>query len=451
MSPRLSSIASCFCLIGFSLSAHALTLAGIEVKSFKGEALRAEISVIQTSAEEWSELSVKIAAAERFTQLGLIYTPAVGQLNARLIETPQGLKRIQISGPQNFSDNFVDVLLEAQTPSSTWVKAFTLMLKDPPTQTQVTAQLPISAASQLKITIPSPAEHIVQRGENASQIIQQWLKEDMSTQQMLVALLKNQPDAFIEGNVNLLRAGATLKAPTSTAVRAIHPEDARLFLVAQQKEFLAYSQATAQNTSLIKGQHSTRQISGKVGREDSAPKETDVTTDQLRLTQAKIEKQNAETRLAAQRALQEAQKQLEALQSNVNQLVKLTSPTPALPIQTQTQIKAQSQSSDLAPGWLNLNRLLDSQNRNAYLWAALTLLGVLTVWAGLKIQSRKANQALSTLIPTALNSGMTLADRNDKLELPAEITALNLNLGINSHPTEFQKSFRSPSHTETRQ
>ena len=46
---------------------------------------------------------------------------------------------------------------------------------------------------------------------------------------------------------------------------------------------------------------------------------------------------------------------------------------------------------------------------------------------------------------------MTLADRNDKLELPAEITALNLNLGINSHPTEFQKSFRSPSHTETRQ
>jgi pilus assembly protein FimV len=325
------------------------------------------------------------------------------------------------------------------------------MLKDPPTQTQVTAQLPISAASQLKITIPSPAEHIVQRGENASQIIQQWLKEDMSTQQMLVALLKNQPDAFIEGNVNLLRAGATLKAPTSTAVRAIHPEDARLFLVAQQKEFLAYSQATAQNTSLIKGQHSTRQISGKVGLEDSAPKETDVTTDQLRLTQAKIEKQNAETRLAAQRALQDAQKQLEALQSNVNQLVKLTSPTPALPIQTQTQIKAQSQSSDLAPGWLNLNRLLDSQNRNVYLWAALTLLGVLTVWAGLKIQSRKANQALSTLIPTALNSGMTLADRNDKLELPAEITALNLNLGINSHPTEFQKSFRSPSHTETRQ
>jgi pilus assembly protein FimV len=73
----------------------------------------------------------------------------------------------------------------------------------------------------------------------------------MSTQQMLVALLKNQPDAFIQGNVNLLRAGAVLKAPSPTAVRAIDTEDARQFLISQQKEFIAFSQAAAQNPQAI--------------------------------------------------------------------------------------------------------------------------------------------------------------------------------------------------------
>jgi pilus assembly protein FimV len=404
--------------------------------------------VLSASPEEWGQLVVKVAPPERFSQLGLVYTPSVGQLQIELFETKEGSQRILLSSPQSFSDNFVDLLLEAQTASSKWVKAFTLMLKAPAPKLET----PLQLASAPTPTPPSPsptapAEHVVQKGESASQIIQKWLTQDMSTQQMLVALLKNQPDAFIEGNVNLLRAGVVLKAPTSTAVKAINPDDARQFLVAQQKEFIAYAQAASQNAQLVKGQAPSKQIAGKVGQDAPAPQNSEESVDQLRLTQARIEKQNEETRIAAQRALQDAQKQLDALQNHVNELVQLTSPN------AQTVANAAKQKAtavDAGTGWLNLNKLLGSPHQSSYLWAALTLLGILTVGAGLRIQGRKTSLALSTLTPPSKKAERhSPAAKASALELPSDIAALNLDLI--AQPPQSASERPSPASTKTLQ
>lgn len=432
-----------------SLSAHALTLAGIEVQSHKGEPLRAEISVSSATAEEWGQLAVRLAPAERFSQLGLIFTPAVGQLQIELLETSDGQKRIRLFSPQAFSENFVDLLIEAQTTSGKWVKAFTLMLKPAPVKAEAPVKLPLAASPQAQAP-QAPTEHVVQKGESASQIIQKWLSEDMSTQQMLIALLKNQPDAFIEGNVNLLRAGAVLKAPSNTAVRAINAEDARQFLIAQQKEFIAFTQTAAQNTLPVNAQAPSRQMTGKVGQEEPASITSEANIDQLKLSQANLEKQNAETRLAAQRALKDAQKQLDTLQDNVNQLVQLTATVPmsvgqAIP-------PTQSKSAESGSGMLNLNRLLEAPYKSAYLWAALTLLGVLAVWAGLRIQSRNTSNTLSTLRPSE-NRGPSAgtSPQSAKLAMPANIAAIDLNLDLNPQARNNSGSFKSPASTETLQ
>ena len=434
-----------------SLSVHALALAGIEVQSNKGEPLRAEISVSSATAEEWGQLVVRVAPADRFAQLGLVFTPAVGQLQAELLETADGNKRIRLLSSQAFSENFVDLLIEAQTPSGKWVKAFTLMLKPAPVNVDAPIKLPEAASAQAQAqTQQAPTEHVVQQGESASQIIQKWLSEDMSTQQMLVALLKNQPDAFIQGNVNLLRAGAVLKAPSPTAVRAIDTEDARQFLISQQKEFIAFSQAAAQNPQAINAQAPSRQMTGKVGQEDVATNPQSVTIDQLKLSQAKLEKQNAETRLAAQRALKDAQKQLDTLQENVNQLVQLTT---AAPISLgQASPSTNHKSAENGTGMLNLNSLLEAPHKNAYLWAALTLLGVLAVWAGLRIQSRKTSHTLSTLIPSEeIGKSAGMATHSAKLEMPSNIAALDLNLDLAPQANNKLSSVRSPASTETLQ
>ena len=438
-------------LICLSLSVHALTLAGIEVQSNKGEPLRAEISVSSATAEEWGQLVVRLAPAERFAQLGLVFTPAVSQLQVELLETTDGNKRIRLLSPQAFSENFVDLLIEAQTPSGKWVKAFTLMLKPAPVKVDAPIKLPEAAKAQVQAqTQQAPTEHVVQQGESASQIIQKWLSEDMSTQQMLVALLKNQPDAFIQGNVNLLRAGAVLKAPSPTAVRAIDTEDARQFLISQQKEFIAFSQTAAQNPQAINAQAPSRQMTGKVGQEDPTATPQSVTIDQLKLSQAKLEKQNAETRLAAQRALKDAQKQLDTLQENVNQLVQLTT---AAPISLgQTTPSTNHKSAENGTGMLNLNSLLEAPHKNAYLWAALTLLGVLAVWAGLRIQSQKTSHTLSTLMPSEeIGKSAGIATHSAKLEMPSNIAALDLNLDLAPQANNKLSSVRSPASTETLQ
>ena len=444
---------TCFvglCLYLLSMSVQALSLAGIEVQSHKGEPLRAEISVLSATADEWSQLVVKVAPAERFEQLGLVFSPAMGQIQVELFESSDGSKRIRLLSPQAFSDHFVDLLIEAQTASGKWVKAFTLMLKPPPLKGNAPVQLPMAANALSQAQQAPAAEHIVQQGESASQIIQKWLTEDMSMQQMLVALLKNQPDAFIQGNVNLLRAGAVLKAPSQTAVRAIDSEDARQFLLVQQKEFIAFSQATAQNTQTVKGQSPSRQMSGKVGQDQAQQTPAQAKVDQLKLSQASIEKQNAESRLAAQRALSDAQKQLDLLQSNVNQLVQLNATAPISVGQAPTTTPQNSTES--GSGLLNLNKLLEAPQKNSYLWAALTLLGVLAVWAGLRIQSRKSSNTLSTLMPQADMVKSTVKAPSDiRLAMPADIASLNLDLDSNAPSPKSPGSVRTTASTETLQ
>ena len=438
------------CLCCLSLSVQALSMAGIEVQSHKGEPLRAEISVLSATADEWAQLVVKVAPAERFEQLGLVFSPAMGQIQVELFESSDGSKRIRLLSPQAFSDHFVDLLIEAQTASGKWVKAFTLMLKPPPLKVNAPVQLPLAANALPQAQQTPAAEHIVQQGESASQIIQKWLTEDMSMQQMLVALLKTQPDAFIQGNVNLLRAGAVLKAPSQTAVRAIDSEDARQFLLAQQKEFIAFSQAAAQNTQTVKGQAPSRQMSGKVGQDQAQQTPAQARVDQLKLSQASIEKQNSESRLAAQRALSDAQKQLDMLQSNVNQLVQLNA---TAPINVgQAPATTTKKSDEIGSGLLNLNKLLEAPQKNSYLWAALTLLGVLAVWAGLRIQSRKSSNTLSTFMPQAdLVKSTVNAPSDIRLAMPADIASLNLDLDSNSPSPKTPGSVRSTASTEALQ
>ena len=99
-------------------------------------------------------------------------------------------------------------------------------------------------------------------------------------------------------------------------------------------------------------------------------------------------------------------------------------------------------------GWLNLNQLLESPHKNSYLWATLTLLGILTLVAGLKIQGRKTALTLSALPP---NSGMAkvqiASSPLQHLELPADIAALSLDLDSRSIQTSSE--YQSPASTKT--
>jgi pilus assembly protein FimV len=69
----------------------------------------------------------------------------------------------------------------------------------------------------------------------------------VSTQQMMVALLRANPDAFAMGNVNALKTGYVLKVPDRQAIDAVAQNEAMADLRRQQTAWEDYRQGTARS------------------------------------------------------------------------------------------------------------------------------------------------------------------------------------------------------------
>ena len=86
----------------------------------------------------------------------------------------------------------------------------------------------------------------------------------VSLDQMLVGLYRANPDAFIGGNVNKLRAGSVLSVPSADEVRDVSQADMRRLITAQSVDFGAYRNRLAQSAPLAQAQEPGRAAQGKV-------------------------------------------------------------------------------------------------------------------------------------------------------------------------------------------
>ena len=82
-----------------------------------------------------------------------------------------------------------------------------------------------------------PAQVQVQDGDMASVLAFRLKPRGATIEQMMVALLRHNPEAFIQGNVNLLRDGAVLRLPPAEEVLRTPPEEARDTVERHHKNF----------------------------------------------------------------------------------------------------------------------------------------------------------------------------------------------------------------------
>ena len=231
-------------------NAHALALGRLTVQSALGEPLRAEIDIPDINAEEAASLHATVASPNAFKAAGLEYNPAVSHLQISLQRRPDGRSYLSLRSDRAVNDPFIDVILEANWSSGRIVRDYT-MLFDPnmtrqlapvqPTAPQVLSSTlmpaPSSATPAARRTRVAPAPRpanaagsgaagnqvTVQRGDTAGRIAAANKPDNVSLDQMLVALLRTNPHAFIDGNVNRLRAGAVLALPDAQQV--LHNEE----------------------------------------------------------------------------------------------------------------------------------------------------------------------------------------------------------------------------------
>lgn len=172
----------------------------------------------------------------------------------------------------------------------------------------------------------------VKTGDTLAEIAAKNKPRGVSLDQMLIALYQANPDAFVGENINRLRAGRVLSIPQADAVGAVDQGEARSQVVAQAKDFNEYRNKLAGQVATGQARKATDtkqsvsgKITAKVEERNSAAGEA---RDKLQLSRSGDKDKAAaaaaaEDKIAADKALAEANDRVKTLEKNVGDLQKL--------------------------------------------------------------------------------------------------------------------------------
>ncbi len=248
--------------------AFALGLGAIQVRSGLNQPLNAEIPVIVGTPGEAEGLLVQLATAEDFERVGMNRSSIGIPLDFSIGKNARGETVIRVTSNEIVREPFLGILLEANWPKGRLLREYTMLLDPPvmapavkgssaiavaaseperattqplpesrPTPAPAPAAKPVAARPAPAIAQPAPrpapapapatrpadaSEYgPVAAGETLGEIARATRPGDeVSVNQMMLALLKSNPDAFFRDNINALKRGAVLRIPTAEEITA---------------------------------------------------------------------------------------------------------------------------------------------------------------------------------------------------------------------------------------
>jgi len=268
------------------LQAQALTLGRLQVLSGLGEPLRAEIEVNDLNAADIAGLRLLALPATAYSTLSQQNNALASAFEITLVSGP-GAPRLLLSSRQVMDAPFVDFVIEASWPAGRSVREYTALFNEKPntasaapstTVPDVTSpEVALSTSPNANINAVNKASnigaqvattegrsHVVKAGETAGKIAQTHIGKDITLDQMLLALLRENPQAFIGGNVNQLRAGSVLQIPQAQVAQSVAPAEALKLIKLQHSEFETLRQRIAQTAPAREVPSANRESAGQV-------------------------------------------------------------------------------------------------------------------------------------------------------------------------------------------
>lgn len=387
--------------------ADALSLGNLKINSTLGQPLRAEVSLPDITPAELDTLKVDTASPNVFKKAGLEYSGTIAAMRVSVERRPDGSAFLLLTSTRPVNDPFIDLILEATTVSGKIQRDYTFLLDPPVTERKaVTATAPqvkrpapspvqtapvtpptqIAAIDKKAASIDDDGEEIIEqnqeqevaetsekttkparttssnaqnsdqvavkRGDTAGKIAAANKPQHISLDQMLVALLQANPNAFIKGNVNRLKEGAVLEIPDESQAQEVSATEARKLIIAQSKDFNQYRSRLAQNVAQTDQERSERDASGQVKTVDGTKKSTQVSSDKLSVTNPKAEasaaRAKAEADIARQKEEAAAAARTAELKRNLEEMERLT---------------AQAEAEKLAADKLAAEKLAEEQRK----------------------------------------------------------------------------------------
>lgn len=347
-------------LLGVSLDAQALALGAITVRSSLGEPLRAEIEVPQISSEEAASFQASVASPQAFRTAGVDYSPALAGARVTLHRRPNGQAYLRVTGERPVNEPFLGIVIDANWANGSVLRDYTMLVDPPgraapppvtvtPAQTAPSAPVvtpapaPVVQAPMAEQTTPAPAPRPrraaapatsapaasgggarvnVKRGDTAYALARAHRVEGVSLDQMLVAMLQANPNAFIRGNVNLMKAGAVINMPTAEQAAATSRQAARRTVVAQTRDFHAYRRSVAERAGRTRVAAASRTASGGVQAQVTESRAPAPAQDRLTLSRGGSPT-GTETTVAQSRQAQEQAERVAELNKNIAELSRL--------------------------------------------------------------------------------------------------------------------------------
>jgi len=251
-------------LVGLaSVSSFAAGLGRLTVQSSLGQPLQAEIELLSLQKGELDTLIARIATQEAFQEAKIEYSPALNGVRFSIETKPSGQPYLRVSTVQPINEPFVDMLVEISSTSGRLLREFPLLLDPPgfnPSKPPAIAKSAVVPARPVVTPTPQPAKsatpaasaplpiteaqpsssYKVKSGDTLSKIAGQLKSRDVNLDQMLVALFRQNKQAFIGDNMNRLRAKTILRVPSSEQAKAVPESEARREVLAQSGSWASY-------------------------------------------------------------------------------------------------------------------------------------------------------------------------------------------------------------------
>jgi pilus assembly protein FimV len=236
-------------LIGAN-TALGLGLGRIDVQSVLNQPLAAEIQLLNASEWAANDLKVGLASPDEFERLGVERSIGLFDLEFKAVQRGSNIV-IETITEDAIVEPFLHFVLVLDWPRGRLLKEYTVLLDLPPTQGVIQPLMPragfetkssraVERANPATVSVGSTGQ-LTTIGDTLWDIALATRPDrSISIPQMMMAIQQANPEAFINGNINRLKAGYALKIPSFETAMSI-------------SDRLAEAEVDAQNRALAGG------------------------------------------------------------------------------------------------------------------------------------------------------------------------------------------------------
>ena len=253
---RFPVLTACLLVLLAPAWVFALNLGDINLKSEPGQPLEAEIPLSDVSADERDSLSVGLADVAGFRWAGIEWSPALNRLQFELKRGADGADYIRVHSDEAAPTPVLHFLLKVAWSRGRLFREYTLELDTPPSaDTAADAAGAVAGDRQeAGAAVRESRRYEVVRNDTLWEIARE-LRPDssVSIQQVMLALLRTNPDAFSHGNINWLKAGADLWMPSAFEMQALSAAEAFAEVLVQNNVWRAARGLPTVDTGWVAG------------------------------------------------------------------------------------------------------------------------------------------------------------------------------------------------------